>query len=148
MACSPRPPPPARLIRQTILRAYGVSFTPKAAPGAGVRRGGEALLARSTMAAQILPFPSAAGSARRRRRSGRGRDLGPTLETALHVHHLVVHGLRLNRFSRHRQGTAAALLRDLHEVYGEEQVRVVIDTFTLVYGCDPFAFLEHLASCR
>jgi len=99
------------------------------------------------MAAQILCFPNGPATVRRRR-APRGRDLGPTLETALRVHTLIVQGLRLRRFVRHRQGLTAALLRELNEIYGEDGMRVAVDDFTVIYGCDPFAFLEHLAECR
>ncbi|MCU0838301.1 MAG: hypothetical protein MUE49_06205 [Rhodospirillales bacterium] len=99
------------------------------------------------MAAEILRFPNGrAGNGRRR--VARGHDLGPTLETALRVHNLIVQGLRLRRFVRNRQGLAAALLRELNELYGEDAMPLAVDDFSIVYGCDPFAFLEHLAECR
>jgi hypothetical protein len=70
------------------------------------------------------------------------------VETALYVHHLIVHGLRLRRLTGRRRSPAAALLHELNAIYGEEQTRIVIDDFSLVYGCDPFTFLEHLSDCR
>lgn len=94
------------------------------------------------MSAQIIPFvkPPAGGEA------CPSSAVPGILDTALDVHGLIVKGLYDGIFTGGRRERCKALESLIDSTYGPHLSALAEGHFELVYGCDPFTFVEHALS--
>lgn len=74
--------------------------------------------------------------------------LGNAIETAVEVHDLIIEGFRCPCFAENCEGLKAVLPAALSDLFGPEYVAWAECQFELIYGVDPYAFIDHLASYR
>ena len=74
-------------------------------------------------------------------------ELGPSIDLAVWLHNIIIDGLRLGQFSGHKDGPAGALdelFSRLHRT-GTNYIETAEEHFELVYGSDPYTFIDRLA---
>jgi len=74
--------------------------------------------------------------------------LGEAIETAAEVHDLIMEGLRCPCFAENAAGLKAVLPAALSDLFGPEYVDWAEAQFELIYGVDPYAFIDHLVAYR
>lgn len=74
--------------------------------------------------------------------------LGDAIETAVEVHDLIIEGLRCHSFSDNPGGLKAILPAALGDLFGPEYVEWAETRFEMIYGVDPYAFIDHVMSYK
>ncbi len=74
--------------------------------------------------------------------------LGDTIDTALEVHDLILEGLRCHCFSENPGGLKAILPAALSDLFGPEYIQWAETQFELIYGVDPYTFIDHLIAYK
>jgi len=74
--------------------------------------------------------------------------LGEAIETAAEIHDLIIEGLRCPCFAENSAGLKAVMPAALSDLFGPEYVDWAETQFDLIYGVDPYTFIDHLAAYR
>ncbi len=97
----------------------------------------------------VIDFPS--GRSRAAAARGAEHDPAPELpddvfEVAVAVHQLIVQALRCEHFASNPEYLKGALEGAIGDLFGRGRERLAEAKFELVYGIDPYTFVDHAAA--
>jgi hypothetical protein len=98
------------------------------------------------MSNNVIEFP--VGFSERRRadaQSGFHTNLGHPVDIAVWIHDLIIDGLNSGEFHDCEGGPVAALSQFLQDKHGGDLAAAAEGCFEMIYGCDPYTFLMHVA---
>ncbi len=70
------------------------------------------------------------------------------MDTAFEVHRMIYNGLQMEPFREHPGALGSVLTVALTKEFGPDLVHWAEQQFELVYGTDPYTFIDHVTSYR
>jgi hypothetical protein len=71
--------------------------------------------------------------------------LGVPVDIAVWIHDVIIDGLNSGEFDECEGGPLGALAQFLQDKHGGDIAAAAEGCFELIYGCDPYTFLIHVA---
>jgi hypothetical protein len=99
------------------------------------------------MSGNVIEFPIGISERRKAEASTPlHTDLGAAVDIAVWIRDLIIDGLNSGELLDDEDGPCVALAKFLQDKHGRDLAAAAEGCFGLIYGCDPYTFVRHVAN--